>query len=65
MVINTDELIRITKERNLDIAKSKNLGWSFGKLDKEQQTNPIKSATIKADYEPTRNLVTVGLGVNF
>ena len=25
----------------------------------------IKSATIKADYEPTRNLVTVGLGVNF
>ena len=47
MVINTDELIRITKERNLDIAKSKNLGWSFGKLDKEQQTNPIKSATIK------------------
>jgi len=25
----------------------------------------IKSATIKADYEPTRNLITFGLGVNF
>ncbi|MEY4443980.1 MAG: hypothetical protein RL301_59 [Actinomycetota bacterium] len=47
MVINTDELLRITKERKLDIAKSKNLGWNFGKLEKQQQTNPIKSATIK------------------
>lgn len=47
MVIDTNELLRITKERNLKISKSKNMGWNFGKLEKDQEDFPIKSATIK------------------
>lgn len=46
MVINTEELIRITDERKLDIAKSKNMGWKFGKRDKAQG-EPVISALIK------------------
>ena len=57
MVINTEELIRITNERNLDIAKSKNMGWNFGKREKIQG-KPVLSATIKwpaAKYQVSWN----------
>ena len=46
MIINTKELTRITTERNLDIAISKNMGWNFGKREKIQG-KPVISATIK------------------
>ena len=45
MIVNTEELTRITRERNLDIAVAKNMGWNFGALNKSAK--PIVSASIK------------------